>query len=190
MNPGSVASLCAHFTGADLALALAWCCKWAERVSAAMLKGVFSHGIELENQEDGILVRQGARAYLARNWQLTAQVVELVDTALENGLICMIRDWHPRPGNWWPNKDGVVHLSFSYASEQHWAVAIDSFKPKTGDFGHAVFHGRLYEQFVDYGISSKQEARNREAKHRIVERAQVLETIRRLQGFDRSVLDR
>ena len=49
----------------------------------------FANGIELEDHDGGVLVRQFDDAYLARKWRLTDQTIRLVQTALDCGLRCV-----------------------------------------------------------------------------------------------------
>lgn len=69
----------------------------------------FEGGIEVEALEKGLLVRQGRHAYVARNWQLSQATEELIETAINSGLCCMIRNDHPRRNARWPNPRGVVY---------------------------------------------------------------------------------
>ena len=85
----------------------------------------FFNRIVLEEVDEGLLVQQGEEAYVARNWCLSAPVVELVETAIEAGLSWMIRDGHPRRNARWPNRRGVVYLALSPSEHQQWSVAID-----------------------------------------------------------------
>ena len=68
----------------------------------------FSFNIEVENLDDGLLVRQGSEAYVARNWQLTPATEELIEAAIEAGLPCVIQHDHPRRNSRWPNTRGVA----------------------------------------------------------------------------------
>ena len=47
----------------------------------------------------GVLVQQSGREYLARKWQLTPQVAEIVRTAVKNGFSCLWVDGHPSTSN-------------------------------------------------------------------------------------------
>lgn len=154
-----------------------------------MQQEYFQNGIVLENSAEGLLVRQHSEAYVARNWELTPSVVELVQTALQSGLIWMIRNEHPRRNSRWPNTRGTVYLAFSPTPDQQWSLAIDTFKPAKGDYGFGVFNGKYHEQFLDHGIPFTFEGRNKTAGHLVVERQFILPTIRQLVSFDNSVLD-
>ncbi len=148
----------------------------------------FPNGITIEDVEGGLLVRQGDEAYVARNWHLTQPVENLVETAFECGLNCMIRTDHPRKNSRWPNTRGVVYLAFSPTADGQWSLAIDTFREKSGEFGHAVFNGKYHEQFVAAGLPFTFEARNKTAGHLVVARDYVVPAIRALSGFDHSVL--
>ena len=93
----------------------------------------YSNGIKVEEVEGGLLVRQGAEAYVARNWHLTPPVEKLIETAFRSGLECMIRDDHPRQNARWPNPRGVVYLAFSPGPGVQWSLAIDTFRAGKAD---------------------------------------------------------
>lgn len=137
---------------------------------------------------EGLLVRQGSEAYIARNWRLTPTVQELIDAATEAGLGCMIRDDHPRRNARLPNIRGVVYIAFSPSSQTQWSLAIDSFHLGRGDFGVAVFNSKYQTQFYAKGIPFNFEARNRGAGHLVVARRDVIPTVTALKDFDHSVL--
>ena len=148
----------------------------------------FENGLELEDRDGGILVRQFHDAYLARNWQLTNQTIQLVQTAIESGLRWMIREGHPQANARWPSGKGRVYLAFSPKRENQWSVAIDTFRKSSGDFGHAVFNGKYQEQFVQCEVPFDFEKRNRGAGHMVVVRERVLSTLRLLRDMDHGVL--
>lgn len=106
-----------------------------------MAKIVFPNDVVLEKVHGGLVVRQDDEAYVARNWVLTEPVIALVEAAMSAGLCWMIRTEHPRRNARWPNKRGVVYLAFSPSQHQQWALAVDTIRPATGDYGHAVFNG-------------------------------------------------
>ena len=148
----------------------------------------FTNGISLGELSDGLLVRQGDEAYVARNWRLSPTVEELIETAIDAGLGCMIRDDHPRRNSRWPNPRGVVYVAFSPASTLQWSLAIDTSNPKTGNFGFGAFNGKYHEQFLAAGIPFKFEGRNKTAGHLVVQRDLVMPTLQALATFDHSVL--
>ncbi len=126
-----------------------------------MAKIVFPNAIVLEEVDGGLLVRQGDEVYVARNWVLTEPVIALVEAAMSAGLCWMIRTEHPRRNARWPNKRGVVYLAFSPSQHQQWALAVDTIRPATGDYGHAVFNGKYHEQFLKLGLRFTFEKRNK-----------------------------
>ena len=149
---------------------------------------MFRNGVTIENLDGGILVRQGDEAYVARNWQISAATVELIESAIDSGLGCMIREDHPRRNARWPNTRGVVYLAFSPTPETQWSLAIDTFRPARRDYSFAVFNGKYQEQFGHAGIPFVFEARNKGAGHLVVSRKEVIQTIKKLANFDHSVL--
>lgn len=154
-----------------------------------MSKLAFSHGILLEEVQAGLLVQQGSEAYIARNWCLSAPVIELIEVAMAAGLSCMIRSDHPRRNARWPNRRGVVYLAFSPSEYQQWSMAVDTIRPASGDFGHAVFNGKYHMQFLSAGLPFKFEKRNKSAGHLVVAREHVLPTLAALSDFDHEVLN-
>lgn len=154
------------------------------------MKQSFSAGIEIDQLEEGLLVSQAGQAYVARNWRLTEPVAELIETAIDSGLTCMIRDDHPRANARWPNTRGTVYLAFSPSPDHQWSVAIDTFKENRGDYGFAVFNGKYHEQFQRYGIPFVFEGRNKTAGHLVVRREEVIATLEALTRFDHTVLTR
>lgn len=148
----------------------------------------FGAGIEVEEIEEGLLVRQKDQAYVARGWRLADSVVTLIEKSVDCGLGCMIRDDHPRRNARWPNTRGTVYLAFSPSPAQQWSVAIDTFRAGRRDYGFAAFNGKYHEQFLRHGIPFVFEGRNKTAGHLIVIREQVIPTIEALVDFDHSVL--
>lgn len=148
----------------------------------------YSNGIQVEEVEGGLLVRQEGEAYVARNWHLSPPVEELIETAFMSGLDCMIRDDHPRRNARWPNARGVVYLAFSPGPGGQWSLAIDTFRAGSGDYRHAVFNGKYHEQFVAAEIPFVFEGRNKTAGHLVVKRADVISTLIALSAFDHSAL--
>lgn len=144
--------------------------------------------LEIREVDTGLMVRQGDESYIARNWKFTSAVKDLITAARDAGLGCMIRDDHPRRNARLPNTRGVVYIAFSPSSETQWSLAIDSFRPASGDFGVAIFNGKYQAQFLASGIPFTFEARNKGAGHLVVARQNVIPTVRALAGFDHSVL--
>jgi hypothetical protein len=149
---------------------------------------LFENGIQLEDVDGGLLVRQHADAYVARRWRLTEPTIDLVKTALGSNLRWMIREGHPQAHSRWPSGRGRVYLAFSPTRENHWSVAIDSFSESKGDFAHAVFNGKYHHQFLQHGVPFEFEKRNTGAGHMVVARPHVLETVALLGKLDHSVL--
>lgn len=144
--------------------------------------------IEVEEVAEGLLVRQAGQAYVARGWRLTDPVTTLIETAAASGLGCVIREDHPRRNARWPNRRGTVYLAFSPSPDVQWSLAIDTFRPASGDYGFAVFNGKYHEQVQRKGLPFAFEGRNKGAGHLVVKRERVLATIEALAGFDHSVL--
>ncbi len=148
----------------------------------------FRNGIQLEQLDGGLLVRQYRQAYFARNWRLSHNTLELVRTAVQSHLWWMIRNRHPQANARWPHGKGVVYLAFSPQRDDHWSLAIDTVSPSGDDFGHAVFNGKYRRQFEEHRVSFEFEKRNTRAGHMVVARDDVLKTIRLVANLDHSVL--
>lgn len=73
----------------------------------------YAEDIEVEEVDQGVLIRQGGQGYVARNWELAAATEELIQAAIAAGLGCMIRADHPRRNARWPNPRGVDNLAFT-----------------------------------------------------------------------------
>jgi hypothetical protein len=157
--------------------------------SVAMAVRKFEGGIEAEDFEQGLLIRQGGSSYIARNWRLSSATEELIETAIEAGLGCMIRNDHPRVNARWPNTRGVVYLAFSPDAQKQWSVAIDTYKLQQNDYSHAVFNGKYLAQFKRTGVPFRFEGRNKSAGHLVVQRQCVIPAIKMLANFDHSVLE-
>jgi hypothetical protein len=161
---------------------------WEMKMEPSNASRKFAGGIEVEDMVDGLLVRQGSEAYVARKWQLSRATEELIETAIGSGLGCMIRDDHPRRNARWPNKRGVVYLAFSPTSGKQWSLAIDTFNPGRGDYNAAVFNGKYQAQFIGAKIPFNFEGRNKGSGHLVVARQHVIPTVQALAEFDHSVL--
>lgn len=161
---------------------------WPARRLKHMNHRPYSNGILIEEIEGGLLVQQRGEAYVARNWRLTPAVDQLIRTATASGLDWMIRSDHPLRKARWPNARGVVYLAFSASPDLQWSVAIDTFRPARGDFGHAVFNEKYHTQFVARGIPFVFEGRNKTSGHLVVARDLVMPTLVDLANFNHSVL--
>lgn len=83
------------------------------------------YSLELIDIEDGLRVRQGDDAYMARGWNLTNSVLDIVEMALRHGLICMIQNRHLQPSKREPMGDGAVYLSFSRSANEYWVLGLN-----------------------------------------------------------------
>jgi len=142
----------------------------------------YAGGLEVEEVDQGLLVRQGGQGYVARIWKFSSATEELIQAAIAAGLGCMIRDDHPRRNARWPNPRGVVYLAFLPDPTKRWSFAIDTYRPKRRDYGAAVLNGMYHPQFLDPGIPFAFERRNKGAGDLVLARNEVILTIRAL-GF-------
>lgn len=153
------------------------------------MKREFDNGIVLEEVDTGLLVRQWDDAYLAKRWRLSESVIELVECSIQSGLRWMIRERHPQHSRRWPSQTGTVYLAFSPTREGQWSLAIDTFRPASGEFGSGVFNGKYQYQFDESGLPYIFEKRNKTAGHLVVAKPDVISTVRALSGFNHHVLD-
>ena len=152
------------------------------------MKKIFKFGITLEDVNEGILVKQYDTAYIARNWKITKEVIEMVDACLESGMRWMIRSNHPKRSNQYPNKKGVVYLAFSPTRDNQWSMAIDTFNPNTNKFRFGIFNGKYKNQFDKNKISYNFEGRNKNSGHMMIDRDKLFSTIKKLAVMDHSIL--
>ena len=148
----------------------------------------FGHGITLLEVDNGLLIQQYDQGYIARKWQLSDAIIEMVKSALDSGLIWMIREGHPQVHSRWPSKQGRAYMAFSPTPEDQWSLAIDTVRKNGSDFGKAVFNGKYHEQFLRTCVPFTFEKRNLGSGHMEVARPEVIPTIRKLADFDHSVL--
>jgi len=76
--------------------------------------------------EGGLIVKQGAKEYLARKWKLTPQFKETVKMILESGLTCLMRQGSPSPKHLNVEK-GVEYVGFSRGPSERWVMVLDQF---------------------------------------------------------------
>jgi len=74
---------------------------------------------------NGLEIRQGERAYIARDWRLTGEVVAVIETALAHGLTCLIRNEHPRENMLLPSTKGADYIGFSRKRNERWVFVLD-----------------------------------------------------------------
>ena len=74
----------------------------------------------LIEERDGVRVRQHDNEYLARKWQLTTPVFDVIRQGIGHGLTCLWQENHPRSESGESN-----HISFSYTHESaSWVFCI------------------------------------------------------------------
>lgn len=82
-------------------------------------------GLILTQHIEGIYVSQSGLCYIAKRWQLTAEVIEICEMALDQGLVCMLQRNHPRESSYLPNGNGADYLTFSLTPEHRWVFVLD-----------------------------------------------------------------
>lgn len=76
------------------------------------------HDLVLTERENGIYVEQHGKGYLARMWQLTDQVVGIVEIAIANDLAFLWQEGHP-------GGETSHHISFSFSHDRaSWVFCI------------------------------------------------------------------
>ncbi|PVE25787.1 hypothetical protein DC522_03165 [Microvirga sp. KLBC 81] len=121
--------------------------------------------IRITTDAKGLFVSQHGRSYLAREWRLTSEVLEVLQTALEFGLTHLWQEGHP-------SKSESHHISFSFShAPQTWVFVIGKeAKPPNVRWVtfHQKFKGYLREGgFLDEG-SRKAEWENSGGKNILV----------------------
>ena len=134
--------------------------------------------IKLSNVEDGLLIRQGELAYVAKNWRRTAAVEELFSTAVAAGLPWAIQQGHPRTNSLWPTGRGVVYVSFAIRFDLQWSVAIDTYNAAASNYSFAVFNGKHRIALQAAQVPFTPEKRNLTAGHLTVRRELVLSALK------------
>ena len=152
------------------------------------MKKQFKFGIIIEDVKEGLLVKQYEKKYIARNWKITKEVIDMISLCLDSGMRWMIRENHPKRSNLFPNKKGVVYLAFSPTKENQWSLAIDTFNPNSKKFRFGVFNGKYRTQFDKYKVPYKFERRNKTQGHMEVSREKLFMAIKTLSKLDHSVL--
>lgn len=76
--------------------------------------------------EGGLIVKQGAKEYLARKWKLTSEFKETVQMILESGLTCLMRDGTPGPEKL-NVETGVQYVGFSRGPSERWVMVLDEY---------------------------------------------------------------
>lgn len=87
--------------------------------------------LTISEVSDGLIITQCGESYLAKHWELSNEVISVIDKAIEHGLTCLIRHSHPKKNNRLPaNKRGVKYIGFSQFPEESWVFVLDRFPVK------------------------------------------------------------
>lgn len=81
-----------------------------------------NQGLELIQEPHGVLVCQNGDAYLARGWKLNSDLISIIQSFLDAGFSCLIREGHPRREN---RKKGVDYIGFSATTSDWWVAVLD-----------------------------------------------------------------
>ncbi len=73
--------------------------------------------LRLLQTDEGVIVQQHGREYLARRWKLTATVKEIIQTAIDNKFNCLWVDGHPLNAT-------AHYICFSRSHEKPWEFLI------------------------------------------------------------------
>lgn len=137
------------------------------------------NNLELLETADGIIVSQNNESYLARNWHLTDQVIEVIQWAIESGLHWLVQNGHPKICNRYPHGNGENYISFSPVQKNLWVFVMDEQSPSSKhdrrDVRRVIFQKKYAPIFDQYRIKYKTESRN--TKNLIVEKSEIREAI-------------
>ena len=127
--------------------------------------------LTLEEQPNRqVRVTQKGRAYLARDWALSEEVVRVIKLALSQGLGCMIQDGHPERHRLLfdqgeeLNGKGTVYLSFSRTPEE-WVFVLDDKSMQKGQLRRVAFKNKFGGGLIGAVSGAEFEKRNKEQKH-------------------------
>lgn len=76
--------------------------------------------LSLIEERNGDRVRQDQREYLAKGWNLNDQAKVVIDTFIQAGFTCLIRDGHPRGRH-------AEYIGFSRTRNERWFAVIDQY---------------------------------------------------------------
>jgi len=73
----------------------------------------------------GLKIEQSGLAYLAKNWELSKEVLSVFDLAFSYNLTCLIRRGHPRETKFYETGETVDYIGFSLSPEHYWVFVLD-----------------------------------------------------------------
>jgi len=80
----------------------------------------------LEQVDEGLLVSQFGKAYVARKWQLRPQLCDLVQSFVDMGFGAALQRGHPKDSGLYPAGNGTEYLSFGPSHDHLWAVTLNN----------------------------------------------------------------
>jgi len=109
----------------------------------------WSTGLKMTDVGDGILVQQDDRIYKARRWQLTPEVVSVVESAIRNRLTANWVEGHPSQ-RYLKGGDrfdaGIHHVTFARSHNEGWVFVLGG-EAKPPHIKVVTFN-RRYERFI------------------------------------------
>lgn len=88
--------------------------------------------LAIEECDKGLIIKQNNETCLARNWTLSPQIIDVIDSAIQAEFSCLIRYSHPSPNKRWPS--GVEYIGFSRVPEERWIFVLDQYSTDSKKF--------------------------------------------------------
>jgi hypothetical protein len=107
------------------------------------------YDLRIEATEQGLLVSQEGKRYLARKWQLTPEVIKVIETGIAAGLTNLWQYGHP-------SKDESPHISFSFSRDPVSWVFVIGAEARPPKLRYVTFQNRLkpyFERFKGDGYA-------------------------------------
>jgi hypothetical protein len=118
--------------------------------------------IQIRKHINGLLISQRERTYLARKWQITSEVQDVIDTALSFGLTHLWQKGHP-------SKDESHHISFSFSHEPESWIFVIGGEAKPPHLKFVTFNKRFKAYFKDSGFEWTWEWENSGGKNILIQ---------------------
>ena len=82
-------------------------------------------GLSMRQRREGLEISQGGKAYIARDWQLSNEVLAVVEMAISCGFTCFIQNEHPKENMLFPHGKGADYITFSRKQHDRWLFVLD-----------------------------------------------------------------
>ena len=140
--------------------------KIIKKIDYPEVNAVFSEVIDNKGKFLGTKITQNGRTYIARDWSLTEEVKEIINLAINSGLVCFWRTGpsHPRDLSFEGNEGylrGAHHIGFSFNTSQRYIFVLGAeSRPKANKIREITFHKRMepiLRKILKEEISSKEQ---------------------------------